>query len=112
MLTDYDVFIQEYNNNESFRESLNEYVKNNLSSSSAVSSGFDDGITVKTVETEQTENEESETQTETIVVYDNTDYSDQLNGLISNTYYIVYFLFAFFVIGALMLVIKFFKSFF
>ena len=112
MLTDYEVFIDEYNNNESFRESFDDYVKSLNVSSSAVSSGFDDGTTQESVETEQTEKEESETQTETIVVYDTTDYSDQLNGLISNTYFIVYFLFAFFVIGALMLVIKFFKSFF
>lgn len=34
------------------------------------------------------------------------------NGLLNNTYYFVYFMFGFFVFGALCLVIKFFKQFF
>ena len=34
------------------------------------------------------------------------------NGLLNNTYYFVYFMFGFFIFGALCLVIKFFKQFF
>ena len=46
------------------------------------------------------------------IISQNVDYTEHLNGLLQNTYFITYFLFAFFVFGALVLVIKFFKGFF
>lgn len=113
MLTEQDIFLDEYLNNEEFRNSFEEYKKNYLSSSSSTVVSSDDLITLNGSLTElDHEQEEQETQNETIVVYDNTDYSEHLNGLLQNTYFIVYFLFAFFVFGALCLVIKFLKSFF
>lgn len=113
MLTEQDIFLDEYLNNEEFRNSFLEYKKNYLSSSSSTIVSSDDLITLNGSLTEQDhDQEEQETQNETIVVYDNTDYSEHLNGLLQNTYFIVYFLFAFFVFGALCLVIKFLKSFF
>lgn len=113
MLTEQDIFLDEYLNNEEFRNSFLEYKKNYLSSSSSTVVSSDDLITLNGSLTELDHvQEEQETQNETIVVYDNTDYSEHLNGLLQNTYFIVYFLFAFFVFGALCLVIKFLKSFF
>lgn len=113
MLTDEQIFLHEFLNDENFRNDFLEYQKNYLPISSSAVVSSDDLITLDGSLTEQDqEQEEQETQTETIVVYDNTDYSEHLNGLLQNTYFIVYFLFAFFVFGALCLVIKFLKSFF
>lgn len=113
MLTDYELLQYAFENDLDFRNSIIESSESDLldlekSSSSTL---FDDRITENESLSEQDENvEESETQT--IVVYDTTDYSAQLNGLLGNTYFIVYFLFAFFIFGALILVIKFIRSFF
>lgn len=52
-------------------------------------------------------------QSEIIVLQEqNADLINAQNGLISNTYWVVYFCFAFFIFGALILVIKFLKQFF
>lgn len=121
MLTDLEILENELENNEDFRNDLINY----LNDSSSVSSGsnildlnssssaiiFDHGKTENNLLSEQEENSE-EPETQTIVVYETTNYTDQLNGLLSNTYFIVYFMFAFFIFGALLLVIKFLKSFF
>ena len=121
MLTDLELLEMEIENNPEFKNDLIDYLHSNSVSSSesnildfGVSSSatvFDDGTTENENLSEQdSENEEPETQT--IVVYETTNYTDQLNGLLSNTYFIVYFMFAFFIVGALLLVIKFLKSFF
>lgn len=108
-----EVFTEEYNNNSDFKESFENLYKSNILDSYNISGSLitlsDDGTTEET-ETEPEENEEPETQT--IVVYENNDYSEALNGLLSNTYFICYFLFAFFIFGALIMVIRFIKSFF
>lgn len=121
MLTDLELLKIELENNPDFKNDLLDYLDNNNVSSSesnildfGVSSSatiFDDGITdYENLSGQDSESEEPETQT--IVVYETTNYTDQLNGLLSNTYFIVYFMFAFFIFGALLLVIKFLKSFF
>lgn len=109
---DYLTFQEEYNNNSEFKESIDNMTKSyklDSVSSSSSSITFDDGTTVNLL-SEQEENNEPETQT--VIVYDTTDYSDHLNGILQNTYFICYFCFAFFIFGALILVIKFLKSFF
>lgn len=52
---------------------------------------------------------ESEVQVLSVQV---DDLIEAQNGLLQNTYWLVYFGFAFFIMGALILVIKFFKQFF
>lgn len=113
MLTDYDLLQYAFENDLDFRNSIIESSESDLLDfeKSSSSTMFDDGTTDNESLSELDENiEESETQT--IVVYDTTDYSPYLNGLLTNTYFIVYFLFAFFIVGALILVIKFIRSFF
>lgn len=108
-----EVFEEEYNNNPDFKESFENLYKSNILDLDNISGSLitlsDDGTTEET-ETEPEENEEPETHT--IVIYENNDYSEALNGLLSNTYFICYFLFAFFIFGALIMVIRFIKSFF
>lgn len=108
-----EVFENEYNNNPDFKESFENLYKSDILDLENTSGSFitlsDDGTTEE-LETEPEENEEPETQT--IVVYENNDYSEALNGLLNNTYFICYFLFAFFIFGALIMVIRFIKSFF
>ena len=130
MLTDYELLVMAVEENPDFLETVKENNKMLLGLENQEESDQEENL-----EENLEENQEESDQEENFV-----DYSDLLNemnnnligassslvylnekmdtsiqaqgGLLNNTYYFVYFLFGFFVFGALVLVIKFLKQFF
>ena len=129
MLTDYDLLVMAVEENPDFLNTAKEsYNWKNESQEET------------DLEESQEETDLEESQEETDLEESQIDYSDILNdmnnnlvgvsssiivldekvntiisaenGLLNNTYYFVYFMFGFFIFGALCLVIKFFKQFF
>ena len=138
MLTDYDLLVMAVEENPDFLNTAKESY--NWKNESQEETDLEESQEETDLEESQEETDLEESQEETDLEESQIDYSDILNdmnnnlvgvsssiivldekvntiisaenGLLNNTYYFVYFMFGFFIFGALCLVIKFFKQFF
>ena len=124
MLTDEEIFITEFENNEDFRndflneinafeetkEKVNDYFSENEENS--IYEEQSESIDYTSILNEMNSNLQG-VSSSVIDIKDILLTNQALeNGLLNNTAFIVYFLFGFFVCGALILVIKFLRQFF
>ena len=124
MLTDEQIFVTEFENNEEFRndfldeinasEETREIVNDYFSENEEQSLNYEQSESIDYTSILSEMNSNLQGVSSSMIDIKDILLTNQAleNGLLNNTAFIVYFLFGFFVCGALILVIKFLKQFF